>query len=96
MEEKKKPRHRTIWLMVGLVLLVGYPLSSGPVYGLVFIDYLPYSALKLYQPLETLIVLTPEPLQFRLHWHWIKWLIVFQEPEKGHGREYLLPDLWHN
>jgi hypothetical protein len=30
MEEKRKPRRRTKWLVVGLILLVIYPLSMGP------------------------------------------------------------------
>lgn len=31
MEEKRKPRSWLTWLVIGLVLLVAYPLSQGPV-----------------------------------------------------------------
>lgn len=30
MEEKRKPKRWVLWLVVGLVLLVAYPLSIGP------------------------------------------------------------------
>lgn len=32
MEEKQKPRRWLMWLVVGLILLVAYPLSFGPAY----------------------------------------------------------------
>ena len=36
MDEKRKSRPWAVWLVVGLVLLVAYPLSMGPVLYLMF------------------------------------------------------------
>lgn len=41
MEEKRKPRRWSTWLVVGLVLLVAYPLSMGPMVFLTIKGYLP-------------------------------------------------------
>ena len=56
MEEKQKPRRWSMWLVVGLALLVAYPLSIGPMYFLANNGYLPQwvGKLRIYRPLHFL------------------------------------------
>lgn len=52
MEEQCKPTRWGLWLVVGLVLLVAYPLSMGPVSWLIDHKYLNYdTGWRPYQPI---------------------------------------------
>ena len=76
MEEKRKPRPCLMWVVVGLTMLVGYTLSEGPMYFLIFGGYIPPSGhwlLRLYDPLVRLGELVPF-IRAWDNWYCNQWL----------------------
>lgn len=67
MEEKRNPKSWGQWLIVGPVLLVGYPLSMQPVFSLVNLKVLPFRVVDVYGPLYGIAKMTPSPI---CDWWW--------------------------
>ncbi len=68
MEEKRKPIPWFWWTVAGLMMLVAYPLSMGPILRLVSDGYLPKEMRAIYRPLGWVIERSPPPVQRVLLW----------------------------
>lgn len=75
MEEKRKPKPWWMWLVIGLALLLAYPLSFGPLQVLVLDGYLPAALYKLYAPVLWLARLDPIGPSTRWYWIYVGWWI---------------------
>lgn len=78
MEEKSKPKRWLMWLVVGLVLLVGYPLSYGPYNWLEFQGIIPAPVRAcfsvFYAPLVWALRNGPQPVMDWFNWYMIQWI----------------------
>ncbi|MDB5341225.1 MAG: hypothetical protein JWN70_6844 [Planctomycetaceae bacterium] len=84
MEEKQKSRPWLTWLAVGVVVVVAYPLSEGPMIALGLNGYLPrwLDNLPIYLPLHLLGEQIP-PIAEWTSWYCGFWIEPFLSPEPG-------------
>ena len=73
MQEMSKRRNLGVWFAVAMTLLVvAYPLSLYPVHWLILKHRLPFSATRIYKPIDWIATMTPRPVSnwWREHRFW--------------------------